>query len=447
VSVPAAPLSEHGARLAALAAHLRVPLYRDGYALVLNSGLTAVLGLLYWLLAARSYKPHAVGVNTAAISAMMFLAGVAQLNLMSALLRFVPVLGRLRRRFITACYVVAASAAVGCAAVFLFGLHVWAPGLGALGANSGMIVWFIAATATWCVFNLQDSALTALGAAVAVPVENVVYGIAKIVLLVLLVSASPRYGIFGSWSAALLVSVIPVNALIFGPLLRRKRGVVDPTKVPTRREIVLFVAPDYLGALLWLAATTLMPVIVVAIAGATSNAFFSVAWMITLPLILVSINTGQALVVTGARDPDRLAEYARKVLGQTARLVIPAAAAIALAAPYVLRLFGRAYAEHAATTLTLLALSAIPNMITTLYVSIYRVQKRMRAVVTLLAGLCGSVLLLGPVLLTVMGITGVGLAWLLCQSVVALVLRRVDPTGVAPGGARARSGVPHASVS
>ena len=176
--------------------------------------------------------------------------------------------------------------------------------------------------------------MTALGAAVMVPIENAIYGVVKIALLVLLVSASPNYGIFGSWSAALLVSFVPVNALIFGPLLHRRRRAHDHSlKVPTRGEIVRFVAPDYLGALLWLAATTLMPVIVVAIAGPTSTAYFSLAWMITLPLIAVSSSTGAALVVTGAGDPARLAEYARKVLRQTARLVVPAAVAIGLPRP------------------------------------------------------------------------------------------------------------------
>jgi O-antigen/teichoic acid export membrane protein len=415
-------------RLAALLEHLRVPLYRDGYALVLNSGLTALLGLVYWLLAAREYTPHAVGVNTAAISAMMFLAGVGQLNLISALLRFVPVLGRLRRRFVATCYVVAVSAGVGCAAVFLLGLHLWAPALGALGSDPAMIAWFAAATAVYAIFALQDSALTALGSAVLVPVENVVYGLAKVALLVVLASASPRYGIFGSWTAALLVTVIPVNALIFGVLLRRPAPSGGSSPVPTRAEIVRFAAPDYVGALLWLAAATLMPVIVVAVSGATANAFFSLAWMITLPLIAVSSSTGQALVVTSAGDPDQLALYARKVLRQTARMVVPAAVVIALAAPLILRLFGPAYAEHGSTTLSLLALSAIPNMITALHVSIYRVQRRMRAVVTLLAALCGSVLLIGTALLVVIGIAGVALAWLVCQTTVALVLLRVDST-------------------
>ena len=82
-SVPAVSRAE------TVRAHLRVPLFRDGYALVANEGLTAALGLVYWLIAAREYAPSVVGTNTAAISAMMFIAGVAQLNLMSALLRFV----------------------------------------------------------------------------------------------------------------------------------------------------------------------------------------------------------------------------------------------------------------------------------------------------------------------------------------------------------------------
>ena len=88
--------AQPGGRLSrsSVGAHLRVPLYREGYALVLNSGLVSLFGVLYWLLAAHYYSPHVLGLNSAAISAMMFLAGVSQLNLMSALMRFIPVAGR-----------------------------------------------------------------------------------------------------------------------------------------------------------------------------------------------------------------------------------------------------------------------------------------------------------------------------------------------------------------
>jgi O-antigen/teichoic acid export membrane protein len=413
--------------LTALRSHLNVPLFRDGYALVANEGVTAVLGLVYWLIAAREYTPRTVGVNTAAISAMMFIAGVAQLNLMSTLLRFVGVMGAARRRFIAVCYAVAAVAAVVCALVFLVGLGLWAPALDGLAANAGMVAWFVAATVAWCVFNLQDSALTGLGAAAVVPVSNGVYGVAKVGLLVAFVALSPHWGVYGSWTAGLLFVVFPVNAFVFRRAARRRAAGEASAPAPTRSDIVRFAGPDYIGALLWLAAMTLMPVIVVGIAGPTETAYFSVAWMLSGPLLGIASSTGAAFVVAAAGDTARLASYTRGVLRQTAWMVIPAATAVALAAPYLLRLFGGGYASHAAGTLALLALSTIPNIVTTLYVRIYRVQKRMTAVVAALAAQCGLVLVLGPVLLAAIGISGVGLAWLVSQTFVALALVWLDP--------------------
>ena len=413
------------AAVASLRAHLRIPLFRDGYALVANEGVTAGLGLVYWLVAARRYDAHTVGVNTAAISAMMFIAGVAQLNLMSALLRFVPVLAGARRRFIAVCYLVAGVAALACAAVFLLGLDVWAPALHGLAAHPAMALGFVGATVAWCVFNLEDSALTGLGAAAAVPVANGVYGVAKIALLVALVGVSPEWGVYGSWALGLLVVLVPVNAYVFmrRPLRSETETAAAP---PARGEIVRFAARDYFGALLWLAAMTLMPIVVVGVAGAESGAYFAVAWMLVGPLLGVAASTGSAFVVAAAGDPARLREYTRGVLRQTALMVIPGALLMAATAPLVLRLFGAAYADHAAWTLALLALSAIPNIIPTIYVRIYRVQQRMGAVVATLAAQCGIVLALGPVLLSAMGLAGVGVAWLAGQAVVAVALVVLD---------------------
>ena len=76
-----------------LLAHVRTPLYRDGYALVANSAFTAASGLLYWIVAANAYTPHALGISAALISSMMFLAGIASLNLTNVLVRFLPEAG------------------------------------------------------------------------------------------------------------------------------------------------------------------------------------------------------------------------------------------------------------------------------------------------------------------------------------------------------------------
>src|SRR5436853_3212603 len=95
--------------VARFGAHVRVPLHRDAYALVANSGFTAVTGLLYWIVAAKAFSAHAVGLNSALLSSMMFLAGVAGLNLPNVVVRFLPEAGRDARRVVALCYVVVAA--------------------------------------------------------------------------------------------------------------------------------------------------------------------------------------------------------------------------------------------------------------------------------------------------------------------------------------------------
>src|SRR5204862_8326738 len=90
--------------VARFGAHVRVPLHRDAYALVANSGFTAATGMLYWILAAKAFSAHAVGLNSALISSMMFLAGVAGLNLSNVVVRFLPEAGRRTGRLVARCY-------------------------------------------------------------------------------------------------------------------------------------------------------------------------------------------------------------------------------------------------------------------------------------------------------------------------------------------------------
>ena len=63
------------------------PMLRNGYALIVSATVTQVLGVRYWIVAARISPAAAVGRNSTAMSVMLFLAGVAELNLRSTLIR------------------------------------------------------------------------------------------------------------------------------------------------------------------------------------------------------------------------------------------------------------------------------------------------------------------------------------------------------------------------
>ena len=46
------------------------PMYRTAYSLMANTVLTSLLGLVFWLVAARLYSSNAVGRDSALVSAM-----------------------------------------------------------------------------------------------------------------------------------------------------------------------------------------------------------------------------------------------------------------------------------------------------------------------------------------------------------------------------------------
>ncbi|HET8680932.1 MAG TPA: hypothetical protein VFM54_03505, partial [Micromonosporaceae bacterium] len=174
-----------------LRGHLRNPLYTNVYALTLNTVVSSVLGIGYWVLAARLYSPQELGTGAAIISTMTLLSMLSQLNLNSALARFLPAAGRRGGALIGYAY----AASCGMALLLGAGFLVLAPGVadrvGLGSAGPLLAAGFVVAVAAWGVFTLQDSVLTALRGAVWVPVENAAFGVAKVVLLVALAAVAP----------------------------------------------------------------------------------------------------------------------------------------------------------------------------------------------------------------------------------------------------------------
>ena len=89
-----------------LMAHLRTPLYRNGYALILSTGITSALGLLYWAVAAKFYLTENVGLNSAVISIMIFLSGISQVNLQETMIRYIPIAGKRTPRMVIYTYLI-----------------------------------------------------------------------------------------------------------------------------------------------------------------------------------------------------------------------------------------------------------------------------------------------------------------------------------------------------
>ncbi len=403
--------------------HLRTPLYRNAYALMLGSAITSGLGVIYWWLAARHYTAYQVGLNAAAISAIMFLSGLAQLNLTDALTQFIPILGRAATRFIGYSYLTSLVVALVVSVLFIGGLNLWLPTSDLVKTSPPFQLGLIVATMVWGIFALQDSALTGLRQTIWVPIENTIFSVLKIALLVSFATSFPQYGIFASWTIPAAVLTLPVNRLIFRTFIPKHAATAKSQTVPIGpSQIIKFAAANYLGYLFDLMSTTLLPILVVSYAGASTNAHFYVAWTIANSLQLVALNMGTSLAVEGAADEKNLTLYGRHTLIQMMRWLGPLSLMTLIGAPYILRIFGTTYAAKGVTLLRLLAVAVIPYSINTLYLSFARVQRRISGIIFVQATLCVLVLMLGYALLPSDGIAGIGIAWLVSQTLVAVVI-------------------------
>jgi O-antigen/teichoic acid export membrane protein len=406
-----------------LLAHTRTPLFANAYALIASNVAASALGFFYWILAARYYQPEAVGLNSALVAALLFLAGIASLYLDGVLMRFISRAGQSVLRLILAAYLCSTAVAVIAAAVFLLGLQVWSPTLGVLGSSPLWIGGFVVAVVTTTLFVMQDGALTGLRQAVWVPVENGAFAVVKIILLLLFAERFPEHGIFMSWVLPQVALLIPVNWLIFRRLIPTHDWQGTAPAIPLQaRQIAQYAAGLYVGFLFSLTASKLLPVIVLGYVGSTASAYFYLPWTIASALQLLTPSLTMSLTVEGAHDPSRLATYSKSVLKQAVRLVVPAALGTAAFAPLILGLVGPSYAEHGTGLMRLLALASIPHILTGLYIGIARVQRRVRGVVMVQASVMILFLSLSHLLLPRYGIIAVGWAWLVAQSSVALGL-------------------------
>ncbi len=400
------------------------PLLAGAYALIASSAITSALGLLYWLLAARLYPTAEVGVASATISAMVLVSGIAQLGLYGGLGRFIPTAGRSLRRLVSSAYLASGLVAMLTCAVAWMADFRW--GELDIFTDSASGLWFLIATVTWTIFVLQDAVLSGLRKALWLPLENGAFGIAKLALLVVLAATNSRWGILGSWVVSAVLTVIPISLLIFGRFIPRHAPPALRPEPLTLKIVARFVAGDYIGFLLLQSTIALLPLLVISQLGPTASAYFYVAWLISYSLGLVASGLATSLLIEGARDPERLLHTRGVAVRHLFIVLIPGIVALWFAGPIVVALISPQYGEKVTDLLRVLAISAIPGGLAAVWMAVARVRRQTAWIALAQLVNLSVVAALTFLLIPTQGITGVGLAWLVGQTVTAVMMVAPD---------------------
>lgn len=333
----------------------------DGAALGASAMFTALIGLFGWLLAARITQPADVGHATAFVNGFILVAALAELGLGQAALLWLPEAGEHAPVLIRRIYVLVLCVCLVLAVVFSFVAPLQ---LGSVSPLWTRVVFVVAALA-WMIFHVQDFVLTGIGAARWVPVENVSFGIVRIVLLVVLATTLGGAGIVLSWAISTAICTVAVTIA-----LARSAGRVAGRRgrLPSRRQAAIAAGSVYVSTMGITLINNLVPILIVVRYGAATGAVFSVIWLGLSALDVAGLGFGNALVVRlRGRSWRTFTNAAIRVVPMFA---VPLAVAALLAHP-LLELFGTEYADSGQTMLRLVVLGALFRVVVVLVCAVH----------------------------------------------------------------------------
>lgn len=404
-----------------LRSHLRIPLFANAYALMTNQVFAAGLGFLYWLLAARLYSEAVVGVNSAAISTIIYIAALAEMSLKSAMTRFVPRAGRDTPRFVGVAFGINV-ALTSLVSLFLITAGRYIPLTASLLDSVRVApLWLILATIFWSICYIQDGVLIGMRRSKWVLAKNVLLNGSKLVLLIVFARAWPEYGLFASWFI-----VVPLVVLVAGYLIFYRFMPVhlaqdfSQTKAITRGELIKSTSGDYIGGLLAETSTRLLPLLVLYTLGENFAAYYYQAWNISSALLLLAASMTTSFTVEASANMAQLALHTRRILRQMVTLLVPAVLVVWFGAPLLLNLLGENYALESVSLLRWLVVSTLPYLLNSWYLSYSLVFAKVKTILLIQGIQLVVTLAASYFLLPLYGIVGIGVAWFFAQSLVAV---------------------------
>jgi O-antigen/teichoic acid export membrane protein len=419
--IPFQPMKASAARARSLLKRSApAPVVRSGLALMASTGATSVLGLVFWVVAAHLVRATVVGRASAEVSALALLATLSQLNLVNIYTRFLPRSGNRARRFVAIGYsaCIAIGLVVAAAFVALGGGHAWLhPGV-----ENALL--FIGAVGLWTIFVLQDSVLTGLRAAKWVPVENASFSAAKLILVIVLASLGAP-GIVLAW----VIPVVPAVAFVNLYLFRRRipdhhLQEQDRSEFPSRKTLRNFVIAEYGSSVVGNSASYLTPLIIIAVLGARSGAYFYLPWLIGTVASVLLWNISTSFVVEAGYQRENPKLLLRRSCRLAVAVMLPVIVVLLAGAAQILDIAGAGYSSGGTMLLRLIALAIIPTGITMMYEMFAWYEGAVWRLVAEQTLRIGLFFVLTAVLLHTLHVDAAGVGLLASESIFAVILFR-----------------------
>jgi O-antigen/teichoic acid export membrane protein len=237
-----------------------------------------------------------------------------------------------------------------------------------------------------------------------------------VLIALLFISAEktdPGFVLFAAWGASVLLSLAP-TVLIFALYSPTRRSLRPGLDLDSVRGILPLSVKNYSFNLIAIAPGLLLPIVIAKVLSFEASAYFYTAYMIAQLLFTIINSTNTSLFAHSAAAGDLDRAQINRILLTVVALILPAVVVIIGTRDLVLAVFGPTYVENASTLLVLLAVLAVPKVVTGMYTTVKRIRREFRPAFGVIA-FCSITTLIGSmILMPTHGLTGVGIAHVAC---------------------------------
>jgi len=279
-----------------------------------------------------------------------------------------------------------------------------------------LLLLFVAFTAIAPLTALQSSG-------VFVGFRKAEYSFIQTIVTFARIGIVPFLTVFGALGIYTSYGLTPILAFLLGFFLISRVCKYRPFP-SVKREVINdlfhFSSGNYIARIFEELPTVVLPIMVINVLGAEKNAYFFIAWQISMLLHAIPKWTSVSLLAEGSYNQEEMVWNVRRAMKFILILLAVAIAGIFLFGKYLLWIFGEEYARNSLDVLLILVLGSVPFAFNVVYASIKRVQKEIKPLIWIYGGIAVITLVASYLLMHNIGITGVGVAWVIGNSATTL---------------------------
>jgi O-antigen/teichoic acid export membrane protein len=381
---------------------------------------TSLLGAAFWLVATHDFSKDAVGLASAAISAMTLLGFMATVGMGTLLMGELPRMERVHRSVIDAALLLTGSIGAALGLAFVVVAPLASSNFDQLAGTPFAAVLFVVGVALSALTFVLDQALIGLLKGGLQLRRNIVFTAVKLVALLpvaaLVADAGPQW-IYGTWTVGIAVSMVALVGFY-----RSRDG--DPLRpdFALLKTMRLHAATHHAVNVALRTPELVLPTVVVAVLSPAANASFYIAYMITGFLFFVPLSLSTVLYAVGSGESKLLADRFRLTVYVSLGFGVISNLSLLVLAKPLLGIFGASYASEATDTLRILALDIFPSTFLSHYVALRRIQRRLGSALPVIWG--GALLQVGGGIAGAFlgGLEGVAIGWVGGATLEAMVM-------------------------